>query len=411
LTHECQSKYIKPMTTPHIQPYIDAIQSVSRKATEKEKTEKAEDLSALPRSLVIQTHPSSNTKVAVVRFLLDRNVVARNNDLVVGYTCLHCGVRNDITLNLYIRKVSKNIRCCNACKNQDAQKRSEHSAYMLGERDPAPKETQWKEKPLAQRVDESDQMFREEDSEFQTSYFLQHFTVDEFARVRGKLLSVGNGKLTDLSGWAYLPHYRVWNQTKFTPMLVHLESNRIEKPAYVQWRCEECDALFTNRDLEVQKNKYRILCLDCGFCNRTFKVRSMTTPFGKLRYQSVQERRCIEWCVEKGIPIENGPKLSYTFDSRTHWYKVDFQLPSLRVLLELKDNHIWHNRQVQSGKWGNKEAAARGWAAAHGWTYDMVFPKTWSKWKEDILVRYSLTLQETVRSKDKEPCDNTGGNL
>jgi hypothetical protein len=27
------------------------------------------------------------------------------------------------------------------------------------------------------------------------------------------------------------------------------------------------------------------------------------------------------------------------------------------------------------------------------------------------VVRYSLTLQETVRSKDKEPYDNIGGNL
>ena len=69
------------------------------------------------------------------------------------------------------------------------------------------------------------------------------------------------------------------------------------------------------------------------------------------------------------------------------------------MLVEIKDNHIWHKR-----KGGKKEEAARAWAAANGWTYEMVFPKTLSKWKEDILVRYSLILQETVRSKDKEPC-------
>ena len=395
-----------PMTTPqtHLLPYIHAIQTVKDKKTNA-------DLSILPRLLQFQTHPSSNTNVPVVRFLLENKVISRNNDLVIGYDCLNCGVRNDISLNLYLRKVTKNVRCCNACKNQDPQKRAEHVAYMLGERDPPAKEIKWMDKPLAQRVAESNTMFLDEDSEFQSTYFLNHFTVEEFDRSRRKLLSVGNGKLTDISGWVYLPHYRIWNQSKYTPMLVHLEDNRIEKPSYVQWSCEECETIFTNRDLEVQKNRLRILCADCGFCNRTFKVRSMMTPFGKIRYQSIQERRCIEWFIEKGIPITNGPKISYTFGGKVHVYKVDFQVHSLRILVEIKDNHIWHTRQIESGKWGKKEKAARAWAANQGWTYEMVFPKTWSKWKEDILVRYSLTLQETVRSKDKEPCDNIGGNL
>jgi hypothetical protein len=92
-------------------------------------------------------------------------------------------------------------------------------------------------------------------------------------------------------------------------------------------------------------------------------------------------------------------------------YVVDFQIPSVKTLVEIKDNHVWHKKQVETGKWGKKEGAARKWCDDHGWRYDIIFPKTLSKWKEDILVRYSLTLQETVRSKDKEPCDNIGGNL
>lgn len=394
------------MTTPQEQenakekPYIDAIQSVKHKLTHA-------DLSSVPRTLRTLTSPAS--KVPVVRFLLEDKVIGRNNDLLIGYDCWNCGVRNEITLNLYLRKVSKNVRCCNACKNLDDKKRADHVAYMLGEREVVPSETRWMDKPLSQRCTESNDMFQLEDLAFQTSYFLNHMTQDEFARIRGKLRSVGNGKLTDLSGWDYLPHYRVWNQSKYTPMLVN--GNQIEKPAYVQWSCEECDTSFINRDLEIQKNRLRILCADCGFCNRTFKVRSMMTPFGKIRYQSIQERRCVEWCVEKGIAIANGPRISYMFGTRTHVYKVDFQIPSLKALIEIKDNHVWHKQQIESGKWGKKESAARAWAEEHGWTYEMVFPKTLSKWKEEILVRYSLTLQETVRSKDKEPCDNIGGNL
>lgn len=384
-------------------PYIDAICAMRNKLTNA-------DLSHLPRTIQLQTHKYSNTKTPVPRFLLDNKVIPRNNDIVVGYTCLNCGVQNEVTLNLYLRKVVKQTRCCDACKNLDPVKRSNHSTWMSGEKI-SETNVKWKDKPLSQRLEESEQCFLAEDTEFQTSYFLHHLTKDEFQRIRTKLKSVGQGKLTDLSTWTYFPYYRVWNQTKYTPMLLHTQNNQIEKPAYVQWVCDECEQEFINRDLEVQKNRLRILCADCGFCNRTFKVRSMITLWGKVRFQSIQEKRWIEWCVDNNIPIENGPSIPYSFAGKAHLYKVDFQIPSLKRLVEIKDNHIWHKKQLETGKWSMKEAAAQQWCADHGWQYDMVFPKTLSKWKEEILVRYSLTLQETVRSKDKEPCDNIGGNL
>ena len=330
-------------------------------------------------------------------------------------------MRNEITLNLYVRKVQHQTRGCNACnafKNMDAHKRQEHVEYMTGSRIPAEK-IKWKDLTLLERLTESEVAFQAEDTEFQTSYFKIHLSSDELNRIRPKLLSVGNGKLTmsELNAWEYIPYYRIGNQTKYTPMLFHRASSSIEKPAYVQWRCEVCESTFVNRDLEVQKNRLKILCIDCGFCNKTFKVRSMSTPWDgahKIRYQSIQEKRCIEWCIENGIRILNGPSIPYKGNEekeKEHIYKVDFQIPALNALVEIKDNHIWHTKQIQSGKWAKKEEAARRWCAEHGWTYEMVFPKTLSKWKEETLVRYSLTLQETVRSKDKEPCDNNGGNL
>ena len=373
-------------------PYLQAIHTVKRNNLE---------LRHIPYTIVFQTNKYSNTNQPVLRFVLNHEPIPRNNDVYIGYTCLGCGVHNEITLNLYLRKVRKQSRCCNACKNMDVGKREE------------PKE-KWSEKPLSQRVEESEHAFLAEDSEFQSNYFQNHMTRDEFVRVRSKLLSVGNGKRTDIADWEYVPYYRIWNQTRYTPMLIHRASSSIEKPSYVQWRCEGCESLFTNRDLEVQKNRLKILCADCGFCNRTFKVRTMSTPWdAKVRYQSVQEKRWVEWCVEQGIRIVNGPNISYEHEGekKKRTYKVDFQIPSLRTLIEIKDNHIWHKRQIENGKWGKKEDVARQWCDAHGWTYTVVFPKTLSKWKEDILVRYSLTLQETVRSKDKEPCENIGGNL
>ena len=362
-----------------IQPYLDAICAIRTKT-------KNADVSNQTIQIKLQTHKYSNTHTPVPRFLLDNTEISRNNDLVVGYRCLNCGVQNEITLNLYLRKVANQSRCCDACRGVES----------------------WKSIPLSQRLEESEHAFLAEDTDFQASYFLKHLTKDEFQRIRTKLTSVGQGKITDLSMWEYFPYYRIWNHTKYAPMLIHTNKHQIETPAYVRWVCEECDQAFVNRDLEVQKNRLRILCAECGTSSRTCKIRSIITLWGTIRYQSVQEKRAIEWCVENNIRIENGPRISYSFDGKDHNYKVDFQLPLLQTIVEFKHGHKQH---VASGTWSKKEEAAQAWCAEHRWRYDMVFPKTLAKWKEDILVRYSLTLQETVRSKDKEPCDNIGGNL
>ena len=34
--------------------------------------------------------------------------------------------------------------------------------------------------------------------------------------------------------------------------------------------------------------------------------------------------------------------------------KLIFAIPKLKLLIEIKDNHIWHKEQVQSGKWEEK---------------------------------------------------------
>jgi hypothetical protein len=357
--------------------YNTAICSVKDKEANK-------DLSSLPREIKYVTHMYSNTKSPVVRFVLNNSVIKRNNSIIIGYKC-SCGVINEITLNLYLRRVSKNIKGCNACKNADETKRAEHVAYMKGERMIAEKTTRWSDKSLADRINESAQMFHSESSDFIASYDLKHFTHDEFNRIKHKIVSVGNGKITDLSNWEYINAYKVWNQSKYTPMLVNRATNALEKPHYIQWKCEVCDNSFVNRDLEVQKNRIKILCLDCGFTNKTFKLRTMNTPWGKIYYQSNPELHFIKWCIEKSIKVINGPQISYEWNGRMHKYRVDFQLPDKKTIIEIKDNHIWHKIQIERGKWGAKEQCANKWCEENGWTYTIIFPKSLASWKENIM--------------------------
>jgi hypothetical protein len=373
--------------------YNNAIVSIKDKQT-------GVDLSTQPFKFELMSHTYSNTKTPTARFILNDAVIKRNNSLVVGYKCLICKATNEITLNLYLRKINKNIRGCNACKNNDEQKRLEHSAFMLKERIVPPMLEKWSDKTLSERISESNSMFESEDDDFKKSYNLKHMTLEEFEMIRSKIISIGNKKIANVSEWTYLPNYRIGNQTKYTPML--LKGDCIEKPQYIEWCCESCNNTFINRDLEVQKNRTKILCADCNFANNTFKVRNMTTPWGKIRYQSIPERRFIEWCIEKSIQIKNGPDLLYDWNGKSRKYRVDFQLPELKMLIEIKDNHVWHKMQIENGKWGAKETIAKSWCTDNGWNYEIIYPKTLSNCKEK-LVRYSLNLQETVRSEDKEP--------
>jgi ribosomal protein L44E/predicted RNA-binding Zn-ribbon protein involved in translation (DUF1610 family) len=365
------------METPTIAHYSESIVKVFDKKTNNDFTKK-------PRRIENIAHKYSNTKVPIPRFILDDDIVKKNNSIVIGYECLNCKAVNQITLNLFMRKVKNGIKCCDACKNLDEVKRAEHAAYMLGERVVEESSKKWSEKTLDERLFESHKLFEMEDDEFKKQYFTKHMTCDEFERVKTKIKSIGNGKLKSLENYDYMPNFKIWNQTKFTPILISKDKTIYEKPNYIEWVCESCDNNFINRDLEIQKNSIKILCRTCAFSNKIFKIKSMKSPWGKILYQSVQEHRFIKWCIEKSIKILNGPNIEYTWKDKVHKYRVDFQLPDLKMLIELKDNHVWHKIQIENGKWGAKEECAKKWCEDNGWKYEIIFPKTLATWKENI---------------------------
>ena len=239
--------------------------------------------------------------------------------------------------------------------------------------------------PLTDYIHKSNIYWNSECDDFKTHYLMQHLTVDDFERIRHLIKGVNNNKLTDLSGWQYMPYYRIWNQTRYTPMLINLEHNVVEKPLYMSFICENCDTSFCHRDLEIVKNKIKIYCKECSFTNKTFRIRTLTTKSGvKIKWQSIQERRFIEWCEENEIAIKNGPNIEYSFNNSNKTYRVDFELPEYKYLIELKDNHCWYKQQVLSGKQPAKETAANKWCEINGYTYKLLFPKTIQQFKDMV---------------------------
>lgn len=357
--------------------YYDAITGIRDKLTN-------QDI-ALDR-VVIDQHISkySNTKEPIYKFIVDGNAISRNNSYTVSFNCLNCGINREISLNLFVRKINKGGRYCQYCCNSNEEKARAHSEFMRGEYVLSPK-FHPKSLGVQELIEYSINEWNEEDDDFKTNYYLKHLTVEEFESKRSKIIGVGNRKICDLSGWSYIPFIRIFNQTKYVPILFNRSSNSLERPYYVTFKCENCDNEFTHRDIEVIKNRTRILCQDCSFTNKTFKIRKMSLRNGStILWQSLQERRFIEWCENNSIEIKNGPKLKYTVDDVQHIYKVDFELPTKQIFIEIKDNHCWYKQQILNGKQTAKEKALEKYSADTGYDFYIVFPHNMANIKELI---------------------------
>lgn len=335
----------------------------------------------------------SNTKEPIYKLIIDSTPISRNNTYTVKYKCQTCLTEQEITLNLYMRKVNREITCCDACKNKESTKCNNHREFMKQNATNVIAGSYIKDEPVKvktlsvdKHLEKSIADWETEDDDFKEKYFLYHLSNDDFERFRTKIISINNDKFRDISEWNYFPTYRIYNQSRYTPMLINKINGSVEKPLYLKFKCDNCDDLFVHRDMEVIKNQYKLLCKTCSFTNKIFCLRKYKCKDGStLLWQSIPERRFIEWCEDHNIIIKNGPNIEYTFNDRNHTYRVDFELPQYKILIEMKDNHCWHKQQVESGKFGAKEAAAIEWSKKENYTYHIVFPKTLQKMKDSIL--------------------------
>jgi len=298
----------------------------------------------------------SNTKIAIYKLKINGNIVNRNNSYRIFYKCITCNNNHLVNLNNIVRKINRNIFKCHICANNELIKTQEHSNYMKNYHN-LPKIIPKKEKKISIQylINVSKKSFDEMDENFKNAYFSKHMTKEEFNRIKHLIISINNGKIKNLNNYEYISNYKINNQTYFNPFLYNKKEDILEKIIYIKYKCEKCELEFINRDLYIQKNKYKIYCKDCNFCNKTFKIRKSKNILNQsLTYQSKLELKFIMNCNKKGIIINNGPKIEYFFKNKYRKYIVDFYIPASKTLIELKDNHIWHKKQVENGMWKAK---------------------------------------------------------
>jgi len=216
-----------------------------------------------------------------------------------------------------------------------------------------------------------------------------HLTKDDYIRLKNNIVSFCNGKYKDLSNIEYWDVFSVSNQMKYSSIMYDKTNNSVFKANQPILRCDVCDNEFRSKSLESHKNNLKIYCSDCKLCNKTFKIRDTKNINNqKILYQSKLELKFIDWCKENLLVVNNGPNLKYNFKDKERTYKVDFKVNN--VLVETKDDHIWHQNDIKTGKWAAKVSAVEKELNNNTYKkYYVLTPKNWDQLikqiKQDIV--------------------------
>jgi hypothetical protein len=340
-------------------------------------------------------HMYDSKKKARWRMMIDDTYLSKKDKYVIGYRCLTCNSFNEVSSLRFLRKLnSDNMAFCYTCRNQNEEKRLRHSVFMTGKdiRNLPPKESVHVMNNV-ELHEHGMKLFEGMDMCFQTSFAQSHLMDDDMQRIMPQIVSLRNGKISNsrLTQCTYWPIFPCSNQMKYTSVFYDSGNDEVIKLDQPIMKCEQCYQQWKAKNLHKLKNDIRILCKDCKLCRKTFKIRGFDTKFGdRITYQSRQEKHFIDWCEDNRIALQNGPNIPYMFNGSAHTYKVDFAIPSLGILIEVKDDHIWHKQQVASGKWDAKLLGVDTYIQTHLSKYQkylMLTPKTKKNVCQEILSR------------------------
>jgi hypothetical protein len=335
---------------------------------------------------ILYKHKYSSSLEETIRLKNDDNILPLA-DMVVEYTCPTCLNKNSILLKKFMYKDTLK---CPKCR-EDEEKRKNQSKYVsssfseFGRVVKKEKESvkKFKSFNVMELIKTSDEEFKKEPEEFKINYFKKVPTVEEFNKIEDKV-KINNFYLKDS---IYYPHIRTTHSNKYSPKVLY--NGELYLLSNVKYKCDSCGKEFNGRYVKNRSNQYKILCKDCIFCNKTFKIRYTKNIKGNdIRYQSIPELDLIKYCIWNSILIENGPNIIYKFNGKEYRYLIDFKIKNL--LIEIKDDHIWHKNELKSGKWQAKEDAAKEYCKVNGLEYRLIM-KNDIKSLKDFILRYFYT--------------------
>lgn len=356
-----------------------------------------DDISIESLKAVFTTHKYSSKKQKIWRLELNGKELTKHSPYRWSYKCLTCQKVNEVCMTQILRKLNGNIHNCYSCINRAVSKVDKQRQKMLGnEFARGVKKYVGDEIILSNKeiIRKSIQEFERMDDEYQNEYFKSHLTNDDYNHIKPHIVSIRNGHIKgdEFQKLVYVPVFKVDNQMKFSYVLYNEDDDVILKADQPIFKCQECELEWRGKSIATHKNRLKIICQSCKLCRDTFKIRHIRNIIDqKISYQSKLELKFVKWCADNSIIVENGPSLKYLFQEKIHEYKVDFYLPTFNFLIELKDNHIWHKRQIESGKWKAKISGVKSSLVKNGGEYDeylLIYPKNWVS-----IIKYILKCQ------------------
>lgn len=307
----------------------------------------------------------------------------------VKYLC-DCGEIRNI---LVVKFLKKDGLFCNKCKEMVDCKRMKQSEYMKDTfKNNGRVVKKYREKIIEKKltlneiIENSLIEFNNETDEYKESFYSNHVTNEEFVNKNDSIISINNVMIQDL---IFIPIYRLYNSHKYCQKIYDKVNDRILSFKNITYICKCCGDIFESSTSRLPANKiknHKILCSDCALSNKTFKMRNILNINGdKITYQSKPELDLINYCNINNIIIENGPKVKFMFNDKERTYKIDFMIRDLNILIEIKDNHIWHKKQVESGRWKLKENSAKDYCIKNNMKYHLIFPENIEELKKIII--------------------------
>jgi hypothetical protein len=331
----------------------------------------------IKRNLQFETSKYSSTKTNLWHVFFNDNKLKKSTDYVITYSCLFCNELNHCSSTQFLRKIRQYKPQCFHC-----------NTINLNLQTFLPKEKVIKEElTFIEKRKKSIMEYELYPDTFKNSYELSHLSENDYQRIKSKIVSIGNGKHTDINDYEFWTIYKVNNQMRFSSFLYDPIKNFIFKANQPIMKCDNCTKEWRCKSLESFKNCYKILCNDCKLCNRTFKIRPIKNINNDIIiYQSKLELKFVRWCESNKLTVKNGPTVEYTFNGKTKKYRVDFQIGN--ILIELKDFHIWHRNQVDSGQWDAKVNEANKYIKDNNLDkYYFITPNNWNQTTTELLIR------------------------
>jgi hypothetical protein len=330
----------------------------------------------LKKELKFESSKYSSTKENIWHVFLNGNKIKKTSDYLFTSECLSCHNLNTCASTQFLRKIRPAKSQCFQCNNISLNET---------EYDRTPKtKVEKEEKTYRQKYEDSLIEFESYPDQYKNSYLLSHLSTEDYARIKPKIISFGNGKFIDLYNYEYWSIYKVNNQMKFSYVIYDKVKDMIFKANQPIMKCDNCENNWRCKSLESFKNNYKILCKDCILCNRTFKIKPIKNINNQvIMYQSKLELKFIEWCASNNLVVNNGPNVDYVFHNKERKYKVDFQIDN--ILIEIKDFHIWHRNQVESGLWDEKVKAVNQFILDNKLRkYYFITPNNWNQMIKEL---------------------------